>query len=213
MKRTRQPPDPPVHTLAPTPPADSERFDALEDLGARVRSLRTEQKMTLQELSARSQVSVGMLSHIERGQTSPSLKTLERLRVALGVPLARFFEPEEARVADAGIVVRRDRRGQLPFDKLGLTKELLSPPGHSDLEVLMLVIEPGGGSGSEPWTRAGEKAGLVLDGRFQLDVGERSYVLEAGDSFQFDSRQPHSFRNLSDRQAHVLWIIKSDEPG
>lgn len=188
-------------------------FDALESLGARVRALRTEKRMTLQELSARSEVSVGMLSNIERGQTSPSLKTLERMRLALGVPVASFFEPEVSRGPDGGTVVRSDQRPQLPFDKLGLTKELLSPPGHSYLEVLMLVIEPGGGSGPEPWTRAGEKAGLVLDGQLKLCVGKRCHLLNAGDSFQFNSREPHSFRNPSTDRAHVLWIIKSDEPG
>lgn len=196
-----------------TTPAEDGGFDALDDLGARLRELRTEKKMTLAELSLQSQVSIGMLSHIERGQTSPSLKTLERVRRALGVPLARFFERDAPGVHDVGTVVRQARRPKLPFDKLGLIKELLSPPGHSDLEVLMLVIEPGGGSGDEPWTRSGEKAGVVLDGCFQLNVGERSYVLEAGDSFQFDSRQPHSFRNVAQGLAHVLWIIKSDEPG
>lgn len=189
-------------------------FDALDMLGARVRELRLKKKMTLAELSERSQVSIGMLSNIERGQTSPSLRTLERLRLALEVPLASFFEckaPDNER--DADVVVRQANRAKLPFAARGLVKELLSPPGHSDLEVLMLVLDPGGGSGPEPWTRQGEKAGLVLAGRFQLDVGERTYVLEEGDSFQFDSRQPHSFRNLASCEARVLWIIKSDEVG
>ncbi|TDP62052.1 helix-turn-helix domain-containing protein [Roseateles toxinivorans] len=188
-------------------------FGALDDLGARLRELRNEKKMTLAELSLKSQVSIGMLSHIERGQTSPSLKTLERLRLALEVPLARFFEREEPKPANNGTVVRATARSQLPFKKLGLVKELLSPPGHSDLEMLMLVIEPGGSSGPEPWTRRGEKAGLVLEGTFELHVAESSHVLEQGDSFQFDGRQPHFFRNLADSRTRVLWIIKSEEPG
>ena len=77
----------------------------------------------------------------------------------------------------------------------------------------MLVMEPGGGSGAEPWTRSGEKAGLVLEGRFELSIGDDTQVLEQGDSFQFDSRQPHTFCNVSDKVARVVWIIKSDEPG
>lgn len=186
---------------------------ALDHLGARLRELRNEKKMTLAELSSKSQVSIGMLSHIERGQTSPSLKTLERLRLTLEVPLALFFEREEPKPANEGTVVRAAARAQLPFKKLGLVKELLSPPGHSGLEMLMLVIEPGGSSGPEPWTRQGEKAGLVLEGTFELHVGERSHVLERGDSFQFDGRQPHFFRNVAEGRARVLWIIKSEELG
>jgi len=185
---------------------------ALDDLGSRLRELRSEKAMTLAELSLLSQVSVAMLSHIERGQTSPSLKTLERLRIALGVPLASFFVRGEARSSRDDLVVRANQRSRLQFEKLGLVKELLSPPGHSCLEVIMLVIEPGGGSGAEPWTRNGEKAGLVLEGRFELTVGERICTLEQGDSFQFDSSQPHWFRNLAATNSKVLWIISSDAP-
>jgi transcriptional regulator with XRE-family HTH domain len=183
---------------------------ALDDLGARLRELRSEKAMTLAELSLLSQVSVAMLSHIERGQTSPSLKTLERLRIALGVPLANFFVRGEMRSGQDDLVVRANQRSRLQFDKLGLVKELLSPPGHSGLEVFMLAIEPGGDSGPEPWTRSGEKAGIVLEGRFELTVGERVCVLEAGDSFQFDSSQPHRFRNPASFGTKVVWIISSD---
>lgn len=193
---------------------DKERdAETLWKLGKRVREFRRARKMTLVQLSGKSQVSVGMLSHIERGQTSPSLKTLERLRVALDTSLTSFFGREEANSQEDDVVVRTNRRAKLPFDKMGLTKELLSPPGHFALEVFMLVIEPGGGPGTELWRRNGEKAGIVLEGRFELSVNQRIYVIEEGDSFQFDSRRPHSFRNLSNRQSRVLWIIKSDEPG
>ncbi|MCJ0764025.1 helix-turn-helix domain-containing protein [Variovorax terrae] len=198
---------------ASLPDEEAASSATLNQLGSRLRELRAEKGMTLAELSLRSQVSVGMLSHIERGQTSPSLKTLERLRLALEVPLARFFEVESARPKDDGIVMRAAHRRSLPFPKLGLTKELLSPSGHAGLELLMLVIEPGGGSGSEPWSRIGEKGGLVLQGSFELHVGDQIHMLNEGDSFQFDSSQPHFFRNIGKGQAQVLWVIKSDEAG
>lgn len=186
--------------------------DSLTDLGARVRSLRTERKITLTELSLRSQISVGMLSHIERGQTSPSLKTLERLRVALNVPLSRFFGDEPSQALDHEVVVRGSNRRHLPFPAMGLTKELLSPSGHPGLEMLVLDLEPGGSSGPQPWTRRGEKAGMVLQGRFELNVGSNQYVIEENDSFQFDGRNPHSFRNLAAGRTRVLWVIKADDP-
>lgn len=187
--------------------------DSLVELGARVKTLRTERKMTLAELSLKSEISVGMLSHIERGQTSPSLKTLERLRVALDVPLARFFDAEVTPLEDTDVVVRLMSRRRLPFPAMGLTKELLSPPGHPGLEMLVLDLEPGGNSGPEPWTRRGEKAGVVLQGRFELNVGTERFVIEENDSFQFDGRKPHSFRNLSKGRTRVLWMIKADDPG
>jgi transcriptional regulator with XRE-family HTH domain len=187
--------------------------NTLLGLGERIRNLRVERDLTLAALSAKSQISVGMLSHIERGKTSPSLKLLDRLRVALGVPLASFFETQSDRSAEEGTITRVGHRSTLSFSKTGLTKELLSPPGHSEMEVLMLSIEVGGSSGTDPWRRNGEKAGYVMQGRFELQIGEQIHVLEQGDAFQFDSRQPHWFRNLADIETKVIWIIRSSEAG
>ena len=187
--------------------------DTLRGLGGRIRSLRVERSLTLSALSLKSQISVGMLSHIERGKASPSLKTLDRLRIALGVPLASFFDTGPSESAEERIVTRVGKRPTLSFSNSGLIKELLSPPGHSDLELLMLSIDVGGSSGPDPWRRAGEKGGVVLEGRLELQVAEQSYVLEEGDAFQFDSSQPHAFRNLADVTTRVVWVIRSSEAG
>lgn len=187
--------------------------DTLRGLGERIRNLRVERDLTLAALSAKSQISVGMLSHIERGKTSASLKLLDRLRVALGVPLASFFDHKANRSDEEGTITRLGKRSMLSFSKTGLTKELLSPPGHSELEMLMLSIEVGGGSGADPWRRNGEKAGYVLQGRFELQIGDKTHVLDQGDAFQFDSRQPHTFRNLAAIETKVIWVIRSNEAG
>lgn len=188
----------------------------LGSLGTRLRELRTAKGITLAQLSASSQVSVAMLSHIERGQAAPSLKTLERLRIALDVQLANFFvqadaEPES--IDSSLIVGKQEDRTRLPFKHMGLVKELLVPTGHSDLEMLMLIIQPGGSSGPEPWTRNGEKAGYVIEGRFELTVGESQRTIETGDSFRFDGSIPHQFRNPTEHPTRVIWIIKSSVPG
>lgn len=195
--------------------ADEEDLNAetLQGLGERLRKLRTERKMTLAVLSVRSQMSVGMLSHIERGKSSPSLKTLDRLRIALGVPLASFFDTGEGPNQERSVVTRAHQRSTLLFSDSGLTKELLSPAGHRELEMLMLSIEPGGSSGPDPWRRVGEKCGMVLQGRFELHVAEQRYILDEGDAFQFDSAQPHRFTNLASGTTRVMWIIKSEEAG
>lgn len=193
--------------------SDADDIDSatLLSLGERIRNLRVEQGLTLAALSARSQISVGMLSHIERGRTSPSLKLLDRLRVALGVPLASFFDVDADHDPEKGTVTRQGQRSTLLFGKTGLTKELLSPPGHSEMEFFMLSIAVGGGSGPDPSRRNGEKAGYVVQGRIELRIAEQRYLLGEGDAFQFDSRQPHSFQNLADIETRLIWIIRSSE--
>lgn len=192
---------------------DDLNAETLRGIGDRIRALRTGKGLTLSALSKQSQVSVAMLSHIERGRTSPSIKVLDRLRIALGVPLADFFSDVEPRTGEQNVVTRRHKRPVLDFDAVGLTKELLSPERNSELEFFLLKLGPGGNSGPEPFHRIGEKCGMVLAGRFELMIGEHYHDLETGDAFQFDSSQPHSFRNLADTETQIIWVIRSREFG
>ena len=69
-------------------------------IGREVRAFRKQKGLTVAELADRTGVSVGMLSKIENGNTSPSLTTMQALAHALSVPLTSFFRRfEEARPA------------------------------------------------------------------------------------------------------------------
>lgn len=187
----------------------------LHDLGSRIREIRLQQDMTLQDLSARCQVSIAMLSHIERGRSTPSIKVLDRIRIGLGVPFGAFFEKKEELKPEpeAHVIMRREQRPVLRFDATGLTKELLSPVRGTQLEMMELCLKPNGHSGEEPWRRVGEKCGMVLAGSFSLTIGSTSYELREGDAFQFDSSTPHSFQNTFAGESRILWIIMSREFG
>ncbi|MGR3701337.1 MAG: cupin domain-containing protein [Paracoccaceae bacterium] len=194
---------------------DSEPDSVLVGLGDRIRALRAQRNMTLQDLSSASQVSVAMLSHVERSRSTPSIKVLDRIRLALDVPFGAFFDDlsESKAEPDVSVVSRRGERPLLRFDATGLVKELLSPVRGTQLEMMLLRLEPGGHSGEEPWRRIGEKCGMVLKGSFELTIGAANYHVNEGDAFQFDSSVPHSFRNTHGGESEILWIIFSKELG
>lgn len=190
-------------------PGNGHEHASLADLGANIKEFRRAKKLSLNALSELCGISVAMLSHIERGKTTPSLRSLERIRQALGVSMTSLFPHTETESAVSPIV-RRQERPLLAFPDIGLIKHQLSPGSPSELEVLLLELEPGGSSGAEPWARIGEKAGLVIKGSLQLKIGDETHRLQAGDSFQFDSSQPHYFLNPGEGTTEVVWIIKSD---
>ena len=69
-----------------------EREKVLEvAIGREVRAFRKQQEITVAELASMTGLSIGMLSKIENGNTSPSLTTLQTLANALSVPLTSFF--------------------------------------------------------------------------------------------------------------------------
>src|SRR5512138_404296 len=67
------------------------------DVGQRLRSLRDERGISMRALARRSGLSANALSMIERGLTSPSVSTLNKLAVALEVPITAFFRQEPVR--------------------------------------------------------------------------------------------------------------------
>ena len=187
----------------------------LDGLGNRIRTLRAERNMTLQDLSQASQVSIAMLSHIERSRSTPSIKVLDRIRSALNVSFSSFFEesPQHTQATNTPVVTRSNQRPLLKFEATGLVKELLSPSRGTHMEMMMLILQPGGYSGEDPWRRVGEKCGLVIEGSFELKIGSQIYNMAKNDEFQFDSATPHSFRNTFDGTSKIMWIILSEEFG
>lgn len=174
-------------------------------VGQKLRRRRHDRNLSLQDLAKAAGVSVGMLSQIERDRANPSLRVLTQIRIALGVSLSELFDDAPPRPADPPFVRRADRRGWL---ELGyISKELLSPVIPNHLQFMILHVPPRGTSGDQPLSYPAEKGGMVLRGELMLKVKHEEVALREGDSFLFNSLDPHSFRNPTDQPTQVLWII------
>ena len=187
--------------------ADGEKPTA-HRFGETVKSFRARKGLSLRELALRTGLSVGILSQIERNVTSPSLKTLTKLRIGLGVPLSALFEDEEGGQGDNAYpnVRRKVSRPELDLGE-GVLKQLVSPSTAVNLQVMMLVVSAGGGTGDTVVGVPGEKAAVVIAGSLEITIGPDVIALDEGDAVQFDAEKPHSFRNVGPREARVLWVI------
>lgn len=177
-------------------------------LGKEMRHVRKRRGLSLEEVARRAELSIGLVSQIERGLSSPSIRSLRALSDALGIPASWFFQnggpvPESER----GIVTRPENRRLLNLKEKGMVKELLSPALTGGLEMLLVNIEPGGSSGPEHYTHRGEEGGLVLAGTLELWVEDRRFTLREGDSFGFESHRPHRFANPGTETTKVLWVV------
>ena len=187
------------HTEAP---ADAQK----SGLGQQIRQRRRIKDFTLTQLAEKSGLSVGLLSQIERGISSPSLKSMTQICSALGIPVSWLFDTGSTEdPAEKGLIVRRSSRKRLDLGTYGVTKELLSPDLGGEMQIYLVTIRPGGHSGPETYTHRGEEGGLVLAGALQLTVDDRIVVLYEGDSFRFSSSLPHRFANPGDTQSSVVW--------
>jgi transcriptional regulator with XRE-family HTH domain len=205
---TRRRTAPVALAVAPELPApDDDGIDLR--IGAAARALRKAAGLGLKELSERTGLSSGMISQIERGLATPSLRSLRLLSVALDVPISHFFE-EPPEVRRPSFVVRATERRLLRLSPSGVVKHLISPDGPAVIEMYELELAPGGTSGDNFQSHHGEKAGYVLEGQLQLMLGDDVQVLERGDAFRFPSVLPHMFSNPSKTVlARIIWINAS----
>jgi transcriptional regulator with XRE-family HTH domain len=173
-------------------------------LGARIRALRQARRLTLRVVADRAGVTESFLSQVERDVTSPSIATVGRIARSLDLSIAQLFAEEYA----TGHVVRREARRRVAYPGLKAVDEFLTSNMAGRLQVIMSTIEPGGGTGEEPYTHdSDEEVVVVLTGILDLWVGDEHYVLREGDAITFASRLPHWNMNRGDGLAVVLFCL------
>jgi transcriptional regulator with XRE-family HTH domain len=172
------------------------------EIGTKIRFTRRLRSLTLKEVAAATGCSESLLSKIENGHASPSLKILQRLTHALGLTVGQLF----AQATDPDdIIMRAATRVTFDTGDGGKSEPLAPHTGGHMLECHLHHYAPGCDSGGD-LQHDGEEFGYVLEGEIELTVAGRNYTASAGDSFLFRSERPHSFRNKGKQAARVVWV-------
>lgn len=179
-------------------------------IGREVRAFRKRQGITVAELSGLTNLSIGMLSKIENGNTSPSLTTLQTLANALSVPLTSFFrqyeEFREAVHTKAGKGVEIEREGT----RAGHQYNLLGHIGNNSSGVMVepYLIELTETSDTfETFQHDGLETIYMLEGAVDYRHGGQIYPLRPGDTLFFDADAPHGPETLVKLPIRYLSII------
>ena len=174
-------------------------------LGRDLRGLRKSRGLTLSELALKIGRSVGFLSQVERGLSSPSIDDLRTLSAALNVPLSWFFANDTAAENERGIIVRSANRRVLGTREDGITEELLSPDLGGSLEMFRTEFEPHSEL-KDIVKRDTEESGVIISGQLDLWIDGTLFKLHAGDSFRFDHK-PYRWRNPTDLPTIAIWVV------
>src|SRR6201986_5577606 len=122
--------------------------DAVPDgtrIGAQLRAARLAARMSMAEVAEQAGLTKGFVSKLERDLANVSVASLIRLCDALGISPGSLFQ------APKGEVVRRDARPRINFGGRKMTEYLLTSAGEKRGQAILSDIEPGGGSGAEPY--------------------------------------------------------------
>jgi transcriptional regulator with XRE-family HTH domain len=172
-------------------------------VGSRLRAFRKMRNLLIDDVAQKAGVTKSFISRFERDEVQASVATLLRICEAIGVKPADIFEPPATSYVPAGQGVPISLGGRK------MREFLVSGSGNEHMMALYSVIEPGGGSGAEPYAlKAAADLVHVQTGQLRIVIGSEIYNLHPGDTLTFPPSIPHTWDNPSKTETcTALWII------
>jgi transcriptional regulator with XRE-family HTH domain len=177
-------------------------------VGLKIRELREQRNLSLRALAEMCNVSPNTVSLIERGLSSPSVDTLQRLASGLRVPIVAFFESGDSQARLILMQSANRTRSRVP----GMMIEHLGS-GLADhaFASFLITMEPGISTNTTPIEHSGAEWVYCLEGLVEYEVEGRKYRVAPGDNLLFDASLPHRWRNPGPEQAQMLLILDAGE--
>ena len=183
------------------------------NLGNKVRNLRKQRALTLQEVSDATGLSKPLLSQIENNLAAPPIATLIKISTALGVKISHFFRDQG--MEDRIVVVRKDQRYSVKRlfhhkDESGIGyrwESLAYPMVGKQMEPFVVDIEPRDEKELLFNDHKGEEFHFILEGTVEFRTADQVHRLEKGDSIYFDSSIPHALRGINGTGRSLIVIF------
>ena len=170
-------------------------------IGRKIKDLRLQKGLTQQELADRTELTKGYISQLEHGTVAPSVITLLDLIECLGTTPSDFFreeQPEQVVFSEQGFFEK--------IDEGGSSIQWIVPTAQKNLmEPLLVRLEPHRKLPKDV-PHSGEEFGYVISGRVRLHIGERSYLVKAGESFYYPADKEHYIENTTSQPARLIWV-------
>ncbi|HTM79205.1 MAG TPA: XRE family transcriptional regulator [Devosia sp.] len=172
-------------------------------LGQRLRARRKAIGKTLQQVATEASLTVGFISQIERGISTPSLASLYNVAQALDTSVDHFVSQAPAR---SHSVVSHS--GQRQTYKVGGTARFYEflERGFPEAKLNACLSHVPPGHVSEMMRHEGEEFVYLVSGSMRYEVDGTPYLLGPGDTLHFDSHKPHRGENIGPDTAVELWV-------
>jgi len=172
-------------------------------LGQRLKDRRKQLGKTQQQVAEEANLTVGFISQIERGISTPSLASLYNVAKALETTVDQFVSDSPAHRHS---VVTHS--GQRQTYKVGGTSRFYEflERGFPEAQLNACISHVPVGHASEMMSHEGEDFVYLVSGQMLYEVDGAEYRLGPGDTLHFDSRKPHRGTNIGGDVAIELWV-------
>ncbi|MBS6025370.1 MAG: cupin domain-containing protein [Paeniclostridium sordellii] len=181
-----------------------------EHIGAKIKYLRTQRKMTLKDLSEKTNLSIGFLSQLERGLTSIATDTLGTIADVFEVELSYFFL--KPRTKKKPIIRSYEKEvfnictsGCIQYNLSNNLKEKIMLPRLVD------ILPNNTEEDIQPYMHDGEEFLYVLEGTLTLFLDGEEHELYPGDSIHYNSSHNHNWANYTNKMVRIL-VVATPNP-
>lgn len=187
-------------------------MDASKIVGEKIKSLRENQSISVEELAERSGLSTEQIERIENNIDLPSLAPLIKIARVLGVRLGTFLDDQD----EMGPVVCRKSEAT---DSISFSNNAIQSRKHMEyhslskskadrhMEPFIIDVTPTEDNDFVLSSHEGEEFIMVLEGTMEISYGKHTYLLKEGDTIYYDSIVPHHVHAYQGQAAKILAVI------
>ena len=173
-----------------------------EIIACNLKRLREERNLSLGQLAELAGVSKVMLSQLEKGASNPTINTVWKITGALHEPYTSLLELPQ----DHAIHIRKQDIHPLVEGKYHIFN-YYPKDADRDFELYQIELEPGGVHKSIGHPVDSSEYIMMIEGRMELEVREKVYLLSPDDGFCFNASVPHVYRNRENQTANAVLMI------
>ncbi|MDO4553903.1 MAG: XRE family transcriptional regulator [Lachnospiraceae bacterium] len=173
-----------------------------EIIAVNLKRLREERNLSLGQLAELAGVSKVMLSQLEKGTSNPTINTVWKITGALKLPYTSLLDLPESEV----VHVKKKDIHDLEEDKYHIFS-YYAKDANRPFELYQIEMDTGCIHESIGHSSDSSEYIMVIDGKMELEVNGKTYVLEPDDGFCFEAATPHIYRNISDKKVKLFLMI------
>ncbi len=200
----------PQNTLPQRRRAGTAAKSPQQGIGARIRFLRRQRNMTLEQLSKSSKLTKSFVSKVERGVSVPSISTAMKLAASFHITVSQLLGEEH--YDDAISLTRKNERRSFmrPGSSSGYNYEMIAGSKRFRRMEPYIMKPPLVFQDKRLFEHVGEELMFVLSGCVEVELSGQSIRLNSGDALYFDSHLPHRSRSVGLKYAEVLVVVTGD---
>jgi transcriptional regulator with XRE-family HTH domain len=187
-------------------------MEEINKIGVKVKLVRENRKLSIEDVSERTNLSVEQIESIENGSLVPNLTPLIKIARVLGVRLGTFMDDDEnlgpvvTRAKEEKSVTRFSDRGNAINSDLDFYTLAQNKAGRH-MDPFVIDIFPTSEEEVKLSTHEGEEFLYVLEGEVEVKYGKDTYVLKTGDSIYYESIVAHHVHSYGNEKAKILAVV------